>query len=41
MGVLMALNACSSSVKKGMRQGFNLWRNHVYEHRKEAIHERY
>ena len=34
MAVLMALNACSSSVKKGIRQGFNLWRTNAYQQRK-------
>ena len=41
MAVLMALNACSSSVKKGIRQGFNLWRTHAYQQRRLAIQERY
>lgn len=37
----MALNSFSNSVKKGIRQGFNIWIDKVHEHRRTYMDERY
>lgn len=34
MGVLMALNTCSNSIKKGIRQGFLIWNEKLHEQKR-------
>lgn len=41
MGILMALNTFSNSIKKGMRQGFGIWLEKGHEHRRAMMDERY
>jgi hypothetical protein len=41
MGILMALNTFSNSIKKGMRQGFGIWLDKAHEHRRVMMDERY
>jgi hypothetical protein len=41
MGILMALNTFSNSMKKGMRQGFGIWLDKVHQHRRIVMDERY
>ena len=40
MAIIMSLNVFSNSVKKGMLQGFTLWRNRIHEQRLVALEER-
>lgn len=37
----MALNVFSNNVKKGLLQGFNLWRDKVHEQKRVVMDERY
>lgn len=37
----MALSALSSNLKKGMKQGLEIWRTRVREQKKLAMDERY
>jgi len=37
----MSLNSFSNSVKKGMRQGLYLWRDHIRSQRRVQMDERY
>lgn len=41
MGILMALNSFSGSIKKGMRQGFFIWRDKILIDRRKLMDERY
>jgi hypothetical protein len=41
MALIMALNTLSNSVKKGMLQGLNIWRDRIHEQRKMGMDERY
>lgn len=40
MAIMMSLNVFSNSLKKGLLQGFTLWRNKIHEHRLVALEER-
>lgn len=37
MAIIIALNSLSNSVKKGVLQGFNIWRGKIYEHRRAQM----
>lgn len=41
MAIVIALNTMSNSVKKGMLQGLNIWKNKIYENRRVMMDERY
>lgn len=41
MAILMALNVFSNSVKKGMLQGLNIWRDRIHSHRRVVMDEHY
>ena len=41
MAIMMALNVFSNSVKKGLLQGFGLWRSSVHRIRVNTMDERY
>jgi hypothetical protein len=41
MGIMMALNSFSNSIKKGMRQGFGIWLDKVHDNRRVVMDERY
>jgi hypothetical protein len=41
MAIVIALNTMSNSVKKGMLQGLNIWKNKIFEHRRIIMDERY
>ena len=36
-GIKMALSALSSNLKKGMKQGLQIWRNRLQEHKKMVL----
>ena len=40
MAIIMGLNVFSNSIKKGMLQGFNIWRNKIHEQRLMILDER-
>ena len=40
MSIIMGLNVFSNSVKKGLLQGFNIWRNRIHEQRLVVLDER-
>ena len=40
MAIIMSLNVFSSSLKKGMLQGFTIWRNRLHEQRVAVLEER-
>lgn len=37
MAIIMALNVFSNSVKRGLLQGFNLWRNKIHEQKRVVM----
>ena len=41
MGILMALNSFSGSLKKGLRQGFYIWRDRNSSMKRILMDERY
>lgn len=41
MGIMMALNSFSSSIKKGIRQGFYIWRDKNASFKRSLMDERY
>lgn len=41
MAIMIALNVFSNSLKKGLLQGFNIWRDRIHQQRRVAKDEHY
>lgn len=37
MAIIMALNVFSNSVKRGLLQGFNIWRDKIHEQKRVVM----